>query len=195
MKLIKCFILFSIFFSGYSCANDLENDLDNFSSEPGKTPQSIEQIIDVFELKYGEVKEQNINGAVFKFSIVDIVDSLQVCSETAYQHTETFKINVYLRIEKGNDILLLKVSSRPCATPIFLQDFGINTVQNALDEWQKEQVEQNNYQFRFSFGLNFSTGTMIKKTPYSIYIGQAYSKMFHQQTDKNIYKFIFIITN
>jgi hypothetical protein len=50
------------------------------SDYAGISPFSIEDVVDVFELKYGEVKDWLYNDQVFRFSITDIEDNLLNCA-------------------------------------------------------------------------------------------------------------------
>jgi len=54
---------------------------DKFSDTPGKLPERIEQVVDVFQLNYGETVERTIGGKQFKFTVIDLVDNLMDCND------------------------------------------------------------------------------------------------------------------
>ena len=181
----------------FSCRNELDKIPDNH--QDGIVPKSIKQVVDVFELKYGDVKECNYDGQAFKFSIINIVDSLMSCSDTGYVlESWTTRIHAYLSIKFDGKYEVLKVSSPSCIADFYRTfDFDTSAVRNLLEEWQVVQIEQNNWYFKSNFGLRFDTGTLINNTSYSIFIAQAYP-LPSQKTEKidmNMYKLIFIITN
>ena len=223
-----CFVLLGI----YSCKNELDDNSvlpisettldsvpflepvdptilgiipDSFISTPGKIPESINQVVDIFELKYGEVKEFTYNGQVFDFSIAGIVDSVLmdlyysvpspfVVCDPVYQKIE-IRIHTYFQVTiDENTMQFLKVSSNFGGGLRYKNDGSdLQEIKTMLDTWQQHPEER--YPFRQEFFRYFCDGTSIEDTPLSIYIAKSYAKIQHRKEDINAYKFIFIITD
>jgi len=175
---------------------------DLSENQEGIAPSSINQVVDVFELKYGEVKENIYEGQVFKFSIVDVVDSI-FCypSETTYIPPDiynTLRMHAFLYLEIGEKrkISRLKVSSQRCHIIGEFKNDGTD-VQQVWDELQAWQSDPPIYNFENTFVLSFYTGTLIKNTSFSIFMAKAYpfACNLNYIPPQSMYKFIFIITN
>jgi hypothetical protein len=186
--------------SGFSCHNELSKIPDNH--QDGIAPASIEQITDVFELKYGEVKECNYDGQLIKFSIIGIEDDRQRCDVLDSSDPEIFnkiRIHATLRMEDGENTSQLKVSSQKCG-PFFeliYDGTDIQQVWDLLNIWQYDPQSNYGPYFDSNFTWAFGEGTLINNTPLSIYMASAYPYAYkmNDNIEKSLYEFIFIITN
>ena len=182
--------------SSYACSNSIDKISDD--QQDGIVPSSIEQVTDVFELKYGEIKECNYDGQLIKFSITNVEDSLQDCSVIDLggdpDALNSIRIHALLRVEAGRDISQLKVSSQRCGGYFYRNDGAdIQNVWDILDSIQSCYANQIDTSYFLSeFIRDFGAGALIVGTSLSIYMGKYYSPP--NKTDKNNYKFIFIIT-
>ncbi|GHV36804.1 hypothetical protein FACS1894178_8390 [Bacteroidia bacterium] len=189
-KLLKITAILLILAGSFSC----EEKEDKIEEKAGVAPTSIEQIVDVFELKYGEVKECVYEGQSFKFSIADI-DDQRICPvQTGSEElilNETKKIHVYMQVESGKRNIRLKLSSKHLLKPIDYGPFGVTRLWNMLEWWQSDGYinEYGSFEAAFSsFG-----GTQIENSSYSIFIADAlpYCK---QELYGNVYHVFLILT-
>ena len=179
--------------SSYACSNSIDkisNDQQN-----GIVPSSIEQVIDVFELKYGEIKECNYDGQLIKFSITNVEDSIMLINETDYvdpDAADRIRMHAFLSIEIGENISQLKVSSSKWG-PYYEYNNDGSDVQQIWD-LLSSQLSAIDPQ---SFVAVFGEGALIKNTSFSIFMAKAYPFACKLSYDppQNMYKFIFIITN
>jgi hypothetical protein len=205
MKTYKYLLLSFLLFLGASCKSDLEEtDKDGFSTTPGVVPESIDQVVDVFELKYGEVKECVYDDQVLKFSVVDIEDKTLPCALIYFGgNPEDFnevRIHTYLHVETDKKDIRLKVSSTPCSCGGgYYRDDGtdIQHVWDLLESWQSAPAQQMGFQFfKQEIVRNLGDGALIINTSWSIYLGKWYPYRwdFGYSVENSMYKFIFIIT-
>jgi len=186
---ILVFIICTFFW--FSCHNEVEKQANH---QDGVVPISIKQVVDVFELKYGEIKECNYNGQEFTFSIVDVIDSIKHPDVTAYIDPSTadwIRIYALLQIQIKKNIYQADVCSSKWSpnNEFSNDDTDVQQVWNLLNLQHEYDLQ--------SFVTAFGTGTLITETSYSIFMAKAYpfaSKM-NNTFSKNISKFIFIITN
>jgi hypothetical protein len=159
---------------------------------------SSTQVVDIFELKYGEVVKRSYNRQTFRFSIEDIEDNTENCM-LAYIPQDSYdkvRVHAYLRVETGNDIYKIKVSGRPCGPYRYRED-ALTTVQYIKDQFESwvntKAYNENPSWFDNEFKRHFDEGTQLNAS-HSIYMGAAYTHVQHHQEDnKELYKFIFII--
>ena len=199
MKRIK--LIVSVLILAGSFSSCTEESLEDHKD--GIIPSSIEQVVNVFELKYGEVYEREYDGQVLKFSITDVEDNLYIPSATTYIFPESYKeskISAFLCIEIGKNILHLKVYSRLRAGR-YLHEFkndGLD-VQHIWDlvEECRFLAENNPDLFEGYFSYHFYPGTLINETQLSIFIAKVYPITYEMnyKPEKSMYKFIFIVTN
>jgi hypothetical protein len=162
-------------------------------------------VVDVFELKNGEIKECVYNGQSFKFSIDNIEDSTLPCDNIGdfeYLNTND-KIEVCLRIAINKKDVQLKVNSTSCriaAIEYRHDETDIQHIWDMLKSWQFVPCTPYNDAIYFDseFHRAFSAGTLIKDTPFSIFIAKMYpiknDTMDNCNIDNSMYKFVFIIT-
>jgi len=175
-----------------SCKN--ENDENAEKHQDGILPASIKDVVDVFELKYGDIYEGSYDGKIFKLSITDVKDSLQRCDLLDYE-PEMFnriRIHAFLHVETTEIASVQKVSSKTCGpNSSSYQNDGTDVKQivDMLNEWQSDS-------FTSMFSWSFGEGTLLTNTSFSIYMAKAYPFAYEINTipQKNMYKFIFIIT-
>jgi hypothetical protein len=191
MKIINCLLFSFLLFSGASCKSDLdENGIDE---SKGIVPESIDQVVDVFELKFGEVKECVYDDQILKFSIVDIEDSVIKLSMLADYLPEALlksKIHAYINVETDRKILHLKVSStHPSPLNYYNDGTDVSHVWELLARWQFEPANDNFYAL-------YGDGARIVNTTFSIYMAKAYplACILDYNIDKSMYNFIFFIT-
>ena len=205
MKLLK-FIATVFLFTGcfFSCEKSSFED-----HKDGVVPSSIDQVVNVFELKYGEVYEWEYGGQVLKFSIKDVEDNFFLLADNVYITPEDYnnfriksRIHAFLRVEFGSDVLHLKVSSTQWGGNVYEDIKYINNgldVQYIWDLLEKLQLfaENNANMFEEYFLFHFGEGTSVNKTLLSIFMAKAYPFAFEMsdKPEKSMYKFIFIITN
>jgi len=172
-----------------SCDKNYEDD-DGIEivDTRGIAPQSIEDVVDVFELKYGENKKVSCNGNVFTLSIADIEDHLWYCCATC-DVSGPLVVDLYLKIKVDGKILKVKTTSYSCGVDYTKDNpFGVSYVKQMIKRWQGDL-------FFYYWNLQFGTGTSIEEYQLSIYIAQPYARIHHHQTDLSAYKFILAITN
>jgi hypothetical protein len=194
----KYLIFIGLTMLGFSCQSEDAGNTDE--SSPGIIPNSIEQIADVIELKYGEEKEWNYNGQVFKFTITDVEDKMLPCALIYFGDEEAYnrvKIHTSIRMETVNQRLQLKVSSRACGIYEYKNDdTDIQYVWDLLELWHSAPANEEFPYFRQEFSRNLGTGTQVENTPFSIFMVKAnplaYQSGYNVENSK--YKFIFIIT-
>ena len=168
----------------------------------GVVQSSISQVVDVFELKYGEVKEFTYEGKTIKFYIEDVEDNRthpcvgDVDGDVIIPDggTTVLRIHAFIRIEIEKNVSQLKLSSQRCGP----HRFDVQQVWDNLEEWESQHSSMEKpIFFETCFYLSFYEGTLINKTPLSIYIANASPipwKM-NYNIEKSMYEFIFIITN
>jgi hypothetical protein len=200
-----CIVVMSLFIMSAGCTKK-ENDLVE-PDIPGVLPSSIDQVLDVFELKYGEEKEWHYNGQTLKFTVTDVEDSLKNCAPPAYAYIppdewakfiNRIRMYTYMRVETNNTGVQLKITSQACGVREYRNDgTDIQEVWDLLESWQNiagnpEDATFFQEQFSFSFG----TGTLLKNISCSIYMVKADPMAYKSVYDveKRRYKFIYIIT-
>ena len=177
-------ILLAVSFS--SCT---KNESDNQNGIP---PSSIEQVVVIFELKYGEEKECVHNGQMFKLSITDVEDHMENCDLIDIIDQESFnkiRTHVFLRLTIGNRVNHLKVSTIPCGGgySYLNPETEIQHLWDNLESMHSCTANQmDSSYFPETFSYRYGEGTLIKNTLFSIYLASTYTS--------EIYKFIFIIT-
>ena len=201
-KMFLNFVALSLVLTGcfVSCHSQLDNPTNDYQN--GIIPKSIAQITDVFELKYGEVKDTIYDGQPFKFSIADVHDSLQRCDVIYSADSTVFnkiRIHAFLNVEIKGNTFQLKVSSKQCG-PFFIYNndgTDIQQVWDTLSVWQYDTNSTYGSNFEWTFKWALGEGVLIAHTPFSIYMASAYpiAYMMKDNPSKNMYKFIFIITN
>jgi len=205
MKQLKHAVLFiSVAFviSGCSFSTEMNDNINNTELN-GICPSSIKQVVDIFELKYGEVIKCIYNGEIFAFSITDVEDLRMPCS-LMYSNEPGFfnkiRIHATLRMEIGENVDQLKVSSVSCGTWDKLGYNRSDIVQQVWDEieiWESERaIYLSPQSFQKQFTWAFGEGTLINNTAFSIFIAHAEPNIIKMNYDveKSMYKFIFIIT-
>lgn len=190
MKRYKLIIISLILAGSFSsCEKALKED-----HKDGILPLSIEQVVDVFELKYGEVKECNYDGQILKFSIVDVEDKVIPNLMTGYIMPDDVKkliMTAFLRSEIEKNVFNIKINSIPHGPYEYNNDgLDVQHIWLMLENFQFDN-------FLSLFVFNFGEGTLINNTPFSIYMAKAYPFAYYMKDkpDISMYKFIFIITN
>jgi hypothetical protein len=188
--------------AGVVCACGKDNT-DEDGNIPGVISSSIDQVVDVFELKYGEEKEWHYNGQSLKFTVTDVEDKLVNCSAISilpedqddfYKRT---RMHAYIRVKTNNQSEQLKVSSQACWIYEYKNDkTDIQDVWNLLESWQSATNDVGESLFQDQFLWALGTGTQLKNIPCSIFMVKADPIAFVSgyNVEKSQYKFIFIIT-
>jgi hypothetical protein len=180
-----------------ACGKEKETSSEN----NGIIPSSIEQVADVFELKYGEVKEWCYNNQVVKFTVVDVEDNLVDCSvisilpENQDEFYKRTRIFAYLRVETNNQSEQLKVGSQSCWIYDYKNDdTDIRDVWNMLNSWPVKEMGHSLFEEQFLWALG--RGSKFENIPFSIYMIKAdpIAYKLGYNVEKSQYKFIFIIT-
>jgi hypothetical protein len=181
-----------------SCGKEKGTSTENH----GVLPSSIEQVVDIFELKYEEEKEWHYNDYAVKFTVTDVEDNLINCStvyvppeeqEKFYERTRVF---AYLRIETDNQTEQVKVGSQSCWVYEYENnDANIQNVWDMLESWNVKEEEYSSF-FKEKFLWAFGQGIKFENIPFSIYIVKAYPLAYKSEynVEKRQYKFCFIIT-
>jgi hypothetical protein len=192
-------------------SNDNDNDVvSGICGTPSSEPPawilgtaSIEHVADVFELKYGEVKEWYYKRQTFKFTITDVEDKLLNCSvmdippEDSENVFENIRMNVYMRMTIDNLSKSLDVSSQECGLYEYRNDdTDIREVWDLLESWQATTDNWGNSCFQGIFLQNIGTGTPFGDS-FRIFIAKAYPIAYKSEynVEKSQYKFIFIVTS
>ena len=196
MKNIKTslFKAFTLILAGYffSCGdNDDKNQEVNI-------PSSIEQVVDIFEINFGETKEIAYESNVYKFTIIDVIDKRVDCYESEYTHPDPspelynlIRVDAYLKVETRKSVTSFSVG-RTCSTYDF-EDIDVNKIWSDLDEWHSDI---NEFYFRSMFGWGFSDGASVKNSPFNIFLAKAapIPWQVNHSVPKNDYQFILILT-
>jgi hypothetical protein len=166
-----------------------------YISEP---PASIDNVAGMIEVKYGEEKEFVHNGQVFKFSITDIEDHLADLSVAYIPRQEDYdnvKIHVCLRVETDRKVTQIRVIARPYRYKNDGTD--MQHISDLLEEWQSTADSHDSLTcFKQQFVQSLGNGVLLESASLGIYMAKAYSRVQHHQEDnKSLYKFIFIITD
>ncbi len=166
-------------------------------------PETVGNVLDVFELKYGEKKEFSYNDDKFIFSIYDIEDRVDIdCSLVDYMNNQEDPLNIRLYVDlKVNNIRnnLLRVASKPCGAEGYYNNGGeVKAVEGqilALKTAPASLNDSTGIWYSSTFINYFGEGALIRNTPYRIFIAKASPTKFNQP-DAAIddYKFVFIIT-
>lgn len=176
---------------------------DPVETIPGVIPSSIEQVVDVFELKYGEEKEWHYNEQVFKFTVTDVEDNLVNCAVVYVdpQYQDDFfkrtRMHTYIHMETNNQSVQLKVSSQSCWVYEYKNDdTDIQDVWGLIESWQSATNDMGDSVFHEQFLWALGTGTGLENIPCSIYMIKAAPIAYKSEynVEKSQYKFIFIIT-
>ena len=190
----------ALILAGSFCSCGKQESASSDNPKDGILPSSINQVVDVFELKYKEVKECTYNGQILKFSLTDIDDKLLPRSASGYMPPDSavkIRIHAFLRVEIGSNVNDVKVSSQQWG-PYEYQNDGedIQHIWVVLEDWQF-RYENLPLSFKDTFFYYFGEGTLLNKTPFSIYMAKAYPFAYKMngKPEKSRYKFIFIITN
>jgi len=158
-------------------------------------PRSIKDIVDVFELKYGDVYEGNYNGQTFKFSITDVEDNLCNCTylDGFSEMLEKIRIHAFLKVENNGKTFIQKVSSKICGPNIKYDNYGTDFIQQTMDLLN---YLQSNHHFSGMFYWQFGETALIENTSFGICMAKADPTKFEMNTTPptDMYKFIFIIT-
>jgi hypothetical protein len=191
---IRILVTAALMLAGVACRNEQLGLIE----EPGVIPSSTEQVVDMFELKYGEIKEWGYDGRIFRFSIKDIDDQADCFnSATGYVLPEVYnsiEIHAYLHVETDGKAVLLKVSAKRCGEYGRSVNYGLDNVWRMLEFWQFDPANQDGTFFRNSFAWAHGEGTLWKDTSLSIFMGYTHLQD-NQEDNKSMYKFFFIITN
>jgi hypothetical protein len=180
-----------------SCRKEKETSNENH----GVIPSSIEELADIFELKYGEEKEWRYNDWTVKFTVMDVTDGLIDCSTVYVQpeHQEEFykrtRMFAYLHVETDNQSEQLKVSSQKCWVGYYKNDgLDIQDVWDMLETWAIKEIRPSYFEEEFFW--KFGTGSKFETVPFSIYMAKADPVAFESDYNvvKSQYKFVFIIT-
>ncbi|MDR3133045.1 MAG: hypothetical protein LBU42_03355 [Prevotellaceae bacterium] len=202
MKTILKFTAILLVLEGViACGKDKEKEKESPIEKDGIIPSSIAQVVDVFELKYGEEKEWYYKDQMVKFTLTDVADNLMNCSviyvlpeyqEEFFKHTRMF---AYLRIETNNQSVQLKVSSQSCCVYEYKNDdTDIQDVWDMLRSWPIREMGHSLFKEQFSWALG--TGTLLENISCSIYMVKAdpIAYISGYNVKKSQYKFIFTIT-
>ena len=168
---------------------------------PGVIPSSIDQVVNVFELKYGEEKVWYYNGQMLKFTVTDVEDKLVNCDvvdpidpDEFYKRTRMF---AYMRVTANNQSMQLKVSSQSCWVYSYKNDdTDIQDVWDLLKSWQSATNNKGESIFQNQFLWALGTGTQLKNISCSIFMVKADPIAYKSgyNVEKSQYKFIFVIT-
>jgi len=193
MKVFKFIAIMLILAGSFASCKD-ETDENVEKHQDGIPPSSIKDVVDVFELKYGDIYEGIYDGKIMKLSITDVKDSLQRCDLLDYEPEmfNTIRIHAFLHVETTGIASVQKVSSKTCGpNSSSYQNDGTDVKQiiDMLNGWQSDS-------FTSMFNWSFGEGTLLSNTSFSIYMAKAYPFAYEINTipQKNMYKFIFIIT-
>jgi hypothetical protein len=190
----KILISTVLILAGVACQDESDGMVDS----RGIVPASMEQVVDIFELKYGEVKECVYNNQTFRFSIEDIEDNLLDCSVVyIMEGLDGVRIHAYLHVETDTEVVRSKVSSKICGPYQYRNDGSdIQHIQELLESWQSISANTDYPFVEQQFTRLFGEGRLLENTSLSVFMAKAYTQMdHHQENNKNLYKFIFIVTN
>jgi hypothetical protein len=202
MKKILSFAAILLMLAGVIACGKVSDDTVE-TVIPGVLPSSIDQVLDVFELKYSEEKEWHYNGQTFKITVTDVEDKLMNCSvvEVLPEYQEEFfkhtRMHTYIRVETNNQSVQLKVSSQSCWVYNYKNDdTDIQDVWDLLASWQSATNDMGNSLFKEQFLWALGTGTLLENIPCSIFMVKADPIAWElgYNVEKSQYKFIFIIT-
>jgi len=177
-----------------ACHTEMDKNQNLVSHQDGVVPTSINQVMDVFELKYGDVYEGTYDGQAFRLSITNVADNIIIINETEYIYpfdANKIRMHAFLNIKTGGNVYQLEINSRIWGPYEFNNDGSdVQQVWNLLSSQDNEIDSQ-------SFVSNFDKGTLIANTSFSIFMAKAYpfACKLDYEPQKSMYKFIFIITN
>ncbi|GHT45183.1 hypothetical protein AGMMS49965_21920 [Bacteroidia bacterium] len=169
----------------------------------GETETSGE-VIDIFELKYGEEKIISRNNQSFSLVLTDIQDSVTVdCSLADFidaSGPEKIRHHALIAVKEiKNENTLITVSSKPCGALYFENDgTDIQHIRDILSSITATPAGESYYQQEFL--ALFGNGVVIPNAALRINMAKAYPNIYqiaekeHDEVEKEHYKFIFIIS-
>ncbi len=160
----------------------------------------IGNVISVFELKYGELKEIIYNGDTVAISIVSVEDSVTVdCSLADFSNNQdaplSVRINSYLQI--NNQEKILKVTSKPCgALPYESNGHDVLDIYELIDEIKSAPANiKDSLYFKNTFRNFFGQGSPIAGISLHIFIAKVFPTYYsHPNSSIEDYRFVFIVT-
>jgi hypothetical protein len=198
-KLLK-YVAIMLIMVGTTVACQKGDETETEPDSVGILPSSIEDVVDVFELKYGEIKEWKYNNQIFKFSITDIEDNLLNCAAFYGENPEFMNqiaLQATLRFEMDKKVSMLKVSTSPCFWRFYDNDgTDIQSVWDLLASWPSV-TEDYPSSFQWNFPQKFGKGILLPDSSTSIFIAKVHPcrMEYNYNVENNMYKLIFIITN
>ncbi|MDR0542303.1 MAG: hypothetical protein LBH19_08845 [Dysgonamonadaceae bacterium] len=158
-KIFKPPILVLLLAGIIACESETEPEIESEEI----LPSSIKDVVDVFELKYGEVKEWRYKNQVFKFSITDIEDKLIDCTNPyAYMLYDNSCIHAFIRIETFRTVSIVKITSPSCGGSYYYdEDSDVSQVWNSLEITLREKDIDANFQYIFHHLYGKETGEIF----------------------------------
>ncbi len=164
------------------------------------TQQQIGNVVEVFELAYGQSKEI-MYGEKEKLiiSLRDIKDNVTInCSLADFKNNEEYaSVRVYSYLKIDNERELIEVASRPCGALKYKgNEDEVKDLTRLIEEIKTvpANVKYPSY-FSYHFMSLFGEGTPIKQGFFRIYIGKvSLDKYTTPEANTRDYKFIFILT-
>ena len=160
---------------------------------------TVGDIVEIFYLKYDDSRKISYEDKEIELSIQDIRDSVTIdCSLTDFTHSEamqSLRIHAYLKISEKAGVV--EVASKPCgALPYKGNGKDIEEVEDLIKSLKSAPANQiNSFYYENAFIDLFGKGTLIKDTPFRIFIAKA-SPVKYAQLDASIrdYELVFILT-
>ena len=166
----------------------------------GVPTDNVGQVVNVFELKYGEPIEIHVNDNSYIFSLKSANNNVPCLDRIDFVDYQKqileIRAHAYLQIN-GND-KLLDVQSAPGGTAFDYMNNGtdVSDIQHRIDEFKSTSVTlKDSTYFSQSFTKVFGSGAVIKNTSLKVFLAKTNITQC-QQPNATVeqYKFILIIT-
>ncbi len=161
---------------------------------------NVGQVVNVFELKYGEPYEIVVDNNKYNFSLKKVVDNVGCTEAIDFVDNEKallgIRVHAYLQVN-GND-KLLEVQSVPGGTAFNYLNNGtdVKDIQNTIDKFKSTSLTLNDSTYFNQAFINvFGAGSVIRSTTLKVFIAKAnLNKCQQPNATVEQYKFILIIT-
>ena len=163
-------------------------------------PDTIGNILEVFELTYDNPKEIVYNNKKIEISLQNVKDNVTLNCELVDFNNNTddpLKIRIHSYLKINNREKNIEVISKTCgALPYKNNTNNIQDVIDIIDVIRLAPANSTNSSyFKDNFINTFGDGTIIENTPYRIFMAKAFPIHYNQpNASLEDYKFIFILT-
>lgn len=155
----------------------------------------IGEVVEIFEMKYGEIHKTVYNDTELQFQIESIEDTRIDCSVTDFvdnvNDPKKYRIQASLQINENQTI---QVKSLPCGPRIYK---GNGQDINEIEDWIENLNSFSNITYASkvsTFFHQYGEGTHFFNNQFKIYLPRATSLVLSEPDAPETYDFVFILT-